>query len=135
MTSYCPFTSSPGTSFGVKEKRVPQCRQNPSVMPARPSRDCPTSCPQFPQYRRFSGTCGSARIADDGSSAGTGGTSTSPAPSLPRDDRPLPGRVPRVPRLLPVPTDPETVPQPVPAVPALDGTLQAPDAAIPAPAL
>ena len=44
-----------------------------------------------------------------GSRAGTGGTSTSPAPSAPREDRPLPAREPRVPRLLP---EPVAVPEP-----------------------
>jgi len=43
-------------------------------------------------------------IASDGSSAGTDGTSTSPAPSLPRADRPLLGRDPRDPGPLALPT-------------------------------
>jgi hypothetical protein len=81
-------------------------------MPGRPSLDCPTSCPQFPQNRLFSGTRGSARIAVAGSRAGTGGTATSPAPSLPREDRALPGREPRVLGRLPVPTDTDPDPQP-----------------------
>jgi hypothetical protein len=88
---------------------VPHCRQNPSVSPARPFTDWPTRSPQFPQNRRLSGTRGSARIAVVGSRAGTGGTSTSPAPSAPREDRPLPAREPRVPRLLP---EPVAVPEP-----------------------
>jgi hypothetical protein len=79
----------------VNENRVPQFRQKPSARPARPSRPLPTSCPQFPQYRRFSGTCGFASTAVDGSRYGTGGISTSPAPSLPREDRPLDRREPR----------------------------------------
>src|SRR5580693_2327628 len=115
-TSYCPATSSPGASLGLKEKRVPHCRQNPSVRPARPFTDWPTRSPQFPQNRLLSGTRGSARIAVAGSRAGTGGTSTSPAPSAPREDRPLPPREPRVPRLLPdpvpVPADQDADPWP-----------------------
>src|ERR1700722_17050895 len=110
-TSYCPATSSPGTSLGLKEYRVRQFGQNPSVMPGLPSRDWPTSCPQLPQNRRLSGTRGSARTAAAGSSAGTSGTSTRPAPSLPRDDRPLPGREPRVPGPLPLPALPRPVDQ------------------------
>jgi hypothetical protein len=55
----------------------------------------------------FSGTRGSARTAEAGSSAGTGGTSTRPAPSLPRDSRLLPARELRLPGRLPVPTEPE----------------------------
>ena len=105
-----PATSSPGASLGLKENRVPHCRQKPSVRPGRPFAGWPTRSPQFPQNRLLSGTRGSARIAVVGSRAGTGGTSTSPAPSAPREDRPLPPREPRVPRLLP-----EPVPEPVPA--------------------
>src|ERR1700733_10937571 len=108
-TSYCPATSSPGTSLGLKEYLVRQFGQNPSVRPGLPSRDWPTSCPQLPQNRRLSGTRGSARTAVAGSSASTGGTSTRPAPSLPRDDRPPPGREPRVPGPLPLPTLPRPV--------------------------
>src|ERR1700722_10614211 len=115
-TSYCPATSSPGASLGLKEKRVPHCRQNPSVRPARPFTDWPTRPPQLPQTRRLSATRGSARIADAGSRAGTGGTSTSPAPSAPREDRPLLPREPRVARLLPapvlVPADQDAAPWP-----------------------
>ena len=81
-TSYCPATSSPGTSLGLKEYRVRQLGQNPSVRPGRPSRDRPTGWPQLPQNRRFSGTWGLASTAVAGSSAGTGGTATRPAPSL-----------------------------------------------------
>jgi hypothetical protein len=51
------------------------------------------------------------RIAADGSSAGTGGTSTSPAPSLPRPDRPLADRDPRVPGPLTLPALPTLVTQ------------------------
>jgi hypothetical protein len=56
----------------------------------------------------FSGTRGSARTADAGSRAGTDGTSTSPAPSLPLDSRLLPERELRLPGRLPVPTDPDS---------------------------
>jgi hypothetical protein len=56
-------------------------------MPGRPSRSRPTGWPQPLQKRLFSGTRGSASTALDGSRYGTGGISTSPAPSLPRDDR------------------------------------------------
>src|SRR6202161_1884038 len=109
-TSYCPATSSPGASLGLKEKRVPHCRQNPSVRPARPFTDWPTRSPQLPQTRRISAPGGRAGMGVGGAGAGTGGTSTSPAPSAPREDRPLPDREPRLPRLLP-----EPVPVPVPA--------------------
>src|SRR5271166_1358389 len=123
MTTYWPATSSPGDSLGEKEKRVPQFRQNPSARPGRPSRGWPTSSPQFPQNRRFSGTRGSASTAASGSRYGTGGTSTSPAPSLPREDRPLPARVPRLPRRLPVPADTEPGPQvPLATLPPAPGT-------------
>ncbi|GAA1996084.1 hypothetical protein GCM10009838_71350 [Catenulispora subtropica] len=72
-------------------------RQKPSVRPGLPSRPRPTGSPQFEQYRLFSGTCGSTMIADIGSLYGTGGTSISPAPRLPRRERPvLPPREPRV---------------------------------------
>jgi hypothetical protein len=40
------------------------------------------------QYRRFSGTRGSASTALAGSREGTGGISTRPAPRRPRADRP-----------------------------------------------
>jgi hypothetical protein len=103
--------------LGLKEYRVRQFGQNPSVMPGLPSRDWPTSCPQLPQNRRLSGTRGSASTAATGSPAVTGGTSTRPAPSLPRDDRPLPGREPRVPGPLPVPA----LPRPVDQAPDPDG--------------
>jgi hypothetical protein len=106
--------------LGLKEKRVPHCRQNPSVRPGRPFADWPTRSPQFPQNRRLSGTRGSARIAVVGSRAGTGGTSTSPAPSAPREDRPLPDREPRVPRLLPEPEPAVPEPEPVLADQDLD---------------
>jgi hypothetical protein len=107
--------------LGLKENRVPQFGQNPSVIPGLPSRACPTGWPQLPQNRRFSGTRGSARTAADGSSAGTGGISTSPAPSLPRDSRLLPDREPRLPGRLPVLTLP-----PLPADQALPGPLPGP---------
>ena len=132
-TSYCPATSSPGSSLGVNENRAPQCLQNPSATPGRPSRDWPTSCPQFPQNRRFSGTFGSARTAATGSRARTGGTSTSPAPSMPREDLPPLPREDRMPRPLPappplpVPADQYAGPEPLPdAVVAATGA--APDA-------
>jgi hypothetical protein len=49
------------------------------------------------QNRLASGTCGLTMMADIGSLTGTGGTSISPAPRLPRRDRPvLPPREPRV---------------------------------------
>src|SRR5215472_2680864 len=144
-TSYCSWTSSPGASLGAKENGVPQCRQKPSVRPGRPSRGWPTSCPQFPQNRRFSGTSGLARTADAGSRAGTGGTSTSPAPSPPREDLPLLDRVARLPRRLsvvvdqdPVPPDPEPPVAVVaatgawPAAGASPQTLQYPSSIVPA---
>src|SRR5487761_773427 len=120
-TSYCPATSSPGSSLGLKEYLVRQFGQKPSVSPGLPSRDWPTSCPQLPQNRRLSGTLGSVSTAVAGSSAGTGGTSTRPAPSLPRDDRPLPGREQRVPGPLPLPAlprpDDQAAPEPDPLSP------------------
>jgi hypothetical protein len=79
-------------------------------MPGRPSRGWPTGWPQLPQNRLLSGTLGSASTADAGSSEGTDGTSTSPAPSLPLDRRLLPDREPRLPGRLPVPTDPDIDP-------------------------
>jgi hypothetical protein len=69
---------------------VPQFRQNPSVKPGRPSLSRPTGWSQPLQKRLFSGTRGSASTALDGSRYGTGGISTRPAPSLPRDDRLVP---------------------------------------------
>jgi hypothetical protein len=60
-----------------------------------------------------------ASTAVDGSRAGTGGTSTSPAPSPPREDlRPLEERLPR---RLPEEPDPETV------APALTYPLTCPE--------
>ena len=70
-------------------ERVPQLRQKPSASPGRPSLARPTGCWQLGQNRLLSGTCGSASIALAGSWAGTGGTSTRPAPRFPRDDRPV----------------------------------------------
>src|ERR1700745_870260 len=88
-TSYCPATRSPGSRFGLKENRGPQLRQKPPVNPGCPSLSRPTGWSQPLQYRLFSGTCGLARTALAGSRYGTGGISTSPAPSRPRADRPL----------------------------------------------
>src|SRR5260221_13907850 len=98
-TSYCPATSSPGASLGVNENWVPQRGQYPSASPGRPSLPRPTGRSQAPQNRLLSGTCGSARTALAGSRAGTGGTSITPAPRLPRDPRLPADRV----RLLPLP--------------------------------
>jgi hypothetical protein len=97
--------------LGLKEYRVRQFGQNPSVMPGLPSRGCPTGWPQLPQNRRLSGTRGSASTAAAGLTSGTGGTSTRPAPSRPRDARPLPGREPRVPGPLALPALPRLVDQ------------------------
>src|SRR3954454_9255512 len=83
-TSYWPPTSSPSASFGVKENAVPQAPQKPSVRPGRSPRLRPTGSPQFPQNRLLSDTDGSVSTADAGSRYGTLGTSTSPAPSIPR---------------------------------------------------
>ncbi|WP_245920240.1 hypothetical protein [Actinomadura mexicana] len=63
------------------------------------------------QKRRFSGTSGFSMIAEAGSRAGTGGTSTSPAPSIPRLAEPL-EPVPRVPPREAVRPDP-TLPDPL----------------------
>ena len=105
-TSYWAATRSPARNFGSKENRWPQCGQNPASRPGRPSRPRPTSASQWAQNRLFSATCGSARITVDGSLYGTGGTSTRPAPRLPRLDRP--DRLPRdpVPRRDAGPADP-----------------------------
>ncbi|GLZ07102.1 hypothetical protein Acsp03_45680 [Actinomadura sp. NBRC 104412] len=76
------------------------------------------------QNRLASGTCGSDRTAEDGSRYGTRGTSTSPAPSMPRrpEEREDPVRVDPVP-VGPVPMDPR--PADPPAVePALGGIPQ-----------
>ena len=76
---------------------MPHLRQKPSVRPGFPSRPRPTGSPQLEQNRLRSGTCGLAMIAVIGSLYGTGGTSISPAPRLPRRERPvLPPREPRV---------------------------------------
>src|SRR5580693_4226183 len=80
---------SPRSSLGLKENREPQFRQNPSVSPGRPSWLRPTGWSQWPQKRLFSGTCGSESTALAGSRYGTGGISSSPAPSLPLETRPL----------------------------------------------
>jgi hypothetical protein len=65
----------------VKEKRVPQVRQNPSVLAGEPSRPRPTGSLQLAQKRWLSPTVGLAMSADVGSRYGTDGTSTKPAPS------------------------------------------------------
>ncbi len=81
----------------------------------------PTGRSHTPQNRLLSATTGFVSTADAGSLAGTGGISTRPAPRWPRDDRPLPGRVRRLPEprpvpVLPVPALPEpALPGPVPA--------------------
>src|SRR6185437_4978709 len=145
-TSYCPATRSPGSSFGLNENRVPQLRQKPSVSPARPSWPRPTGCSQPAQKRRLSGTCGSARMALAGSRYGTGGISTSPAPSRPRAERPLVRRDPLVPRVpvvwrlpavpdpaVPGPPDPADPPDPAEAAGAAarPQTLQYPSSMVP----
>ena len=73
----------------MKENGAPQWRQNPSVRPAAPSLPRPTGRLHLLQNLLFSSSFGSVSTALDGSRAGTGGTSTSPAPSQPRDARPL----------------------------------------------
>src|SRR6516165_591985 len=142
-TSYWPPTRSPAFSFGVKEKRVPQLRQKPSASPGRPSLARPTGCWQFGQNRLLSGTCGSARMALAGSWAGTGGTSTRPAPRFPRDDLPVLACVPRVPALprvlSPVPAEAGKEPRSCSAAVAATGaaaaavpdTLQWPSSMVP----
>jgi len=57
----------------------------------------PTGSSQRAQNRLRSGTCGLVSTAVSGSGAGTGGTSTRPAPSVPRREPPEP-RGPRDPR-------------------------------------
>ena len=94
---------------------MPQFRQNPSVRPARPSFPRPTGCPQLPQKRLFSGTCGSASTALAGSRYGTGGISTSPAPAG-RADLPLVRREPTPAEVRPLAARPE--PEPAPAIAA-----------------
>src|SRR3954469_17291001 len=85
-TSYCPPTRSPRESLGTNENGVPHWVQKPSGRPGSPSRPRPTGVLQseLPQNRWPSGTCGSVRIALAGLPRGTGGTATTPAPSLPR---------------------------------------------------
>src|SRR4051812_19343881 len=91
----------------MNEKRVPSLGQKPSSRPGRPSRPRPTGWPQRLQNRLCSATCGSARSAVAGSTRGTAGTSTSPAPSRLRIDE-LDVRLVlrRAGRLPPVPTEP-----------------------------
>ncbi|GAA2269963.1 hypothetical protein GCM10010402_27630 [Actinomadura luteofluorescens] len=95
----------------MKENGWPQLRQKPSVRPGRPPRLRPTFSSHLLQKRRFSGTSGFSMIAEAGSRAGTGGTSTSPAPSIPRLAEPL-EPVPRVPPREAVRPDP-TLPDPL----------------------
>src|SRR6185437_11338828 len=111
-TSYCLATRSPGSSLGLNENRVPQFRQKPSVSPGLPSRPRPTGCSQLEQYRRFSGTRGSASTALAGSRAGTGGMSTRPAPRRPRADRLLVRLDPLVPEVRRLPAVPDPDPDP-----------------------
>ena len=61
-------------------------QQKPSVAPGCPSLPRPTGSLHswLPQNRCRSGTCGSVRIAADGSPLGTGGIETTPAPRRPR---------------------------------------------------
>src|SRR6476661_1267856 len=69
--SYWSATTSPATSFGLKENGPPHLRQKPSSRPGWPSRDRPTGSPQRAQKRRFSATSALAMIASDGSRWGT----------------------------------------------------------------
>ncbi|GAA2428908.1 hypothetical protein GCM10010191_47630 [Actinomadura vinacea] len=82
--------------------------QKPSVRPDRPSRPRPTGASQRLQNRRLSGTSGRSMIAEAGSRYGTGGTSTSPAPSIPRRADPVDPvpPLPCVPRVAVRPDDP-----------------------------
>lgn len=61
-------------------KALPQCGQNPSDSPFRPSADLPTGRPQFQQNRFDSATTGFTMRADSGSISGTRGISTRPPP-------------------------------------------------------
>ncbi|GAA0351805.1 hypothetical protein GCM10010151_46790 [Actinoallomurus spadix] len=109
---------------------MPHLGQNPSARPGRSPRDRPTGSPQLLQKRLFSATTGSDMIAEAGSRYGTRGTSTRPAPSIPRrreEDRDEPVRTLRLDVLPVIPVGPVTpVPRPVdpvtpvprPAVPA-----------------
>ncbi|GAA2136652.1 hypothetical protein GCM10009727_31540 [Actinomadura napierensis] len=65
------------------------------MRPGRSARPRPTGSPQWEQNRLPSATCGSLITADDGSRYAIRGTSTRPAPSIPRrpDDRDEPVRV------------------------------------------
>ncbi|GAA2478234.1 hypothetical protein GCM10010393_05580 [Streptomyces gobitricini] len=65
--------------------------QKPSVRPGRSPRARPTGAPQSDrEQKRFrSGTSGFPITTERGSGRGTTGTDTSPAPSLPRPDRPV----------------------------------------------
>src|SRR4051794_13990078 len=80
-TSYWPATTSPATSFGLKENGAPHLRQKPSLRPGWSSRPRPTGSPHRAQKRRFSATSALAMIASNGSRWGTAGTSIRPAPS------------------------------------------------------
>ena len=86
----------PAEPLGQAGTAVPRLADEFAAVPAEPP---VLRHPRVGEHRR-------RRVA-----GGTGGTSTSPAPSLPREDRPLPGRVPRVPRRLPVPADTDPDPQ------------------------
>src|SRR5437868_15479836 len=90
-TSYGPATGSPGASLGTNENGAPHFRQNPEVRPGSASRPRPTGSSHRAQNRRLSGTIGFSISASDGSRAGTGAISTSPAPR--RRDTPDSARV------------------------------------------
>jgi hypothetical protein len=88
----------------VNEYRVPSCGQKPSGRPGRSPFDRPTGFWQVLQKRFSSGTWGSVSRALAGSTRGTAGTSTSPAPRRLRavvDARPEPRRDGRLPPVLP----------------------------------
>src|SRR5579862_5074005 len=91
-TSYWPPVRSPGCSLGTNEYGCPQRGQKPVGRPGFPFLLCPTGSPHFPQTRLFSATSGLASTTVLGSFSGTGGTSTIPAPRLPRRVRVEPVR-------------------------------------------
>src|SRR5579872_5620032 len=114
LISYCPATTSPAFSVGTKEYSLPHWGQKPF---SRLSLAL-----QLLQYRLRSGTDGSTISDCKGSSVGTGGSVTRPAPSAWRLLLREP-RVPRLPRDEPVRPDrdeEEVLPDPPVAVPGRD---------------
>lgn len=79
--SYCPATMSPACSVGRKSNGAAQTTQVPAVVAGRIGVARPTGLPQRQQNRLPSDTTGSASTASGGSTDGTSGIGTRPAPS------------------------------------------------------